>query len=227
MNYDPIFAWNMTPTEMEAYKLAKIWENEAHKMCPNEKTPRLLKRGDPRKSHLFRCCWKMWRETKGLLQPDEYPLYIHAQLFCMKHFKGYVDPTCLAGDKAWIRWKVWKRKYDRKIAEKQNTTLPIDIHNFPLIAKELLLTKKFLYERCDGDPCKEKIESFLSDGFLQMWIISGKISRYYLALSPYIKPHLERLERECSFDVLLVKERLTEDIERYFKEEFANEYHLL
>jgi hypothetical protein len=224
MKLEPIFEWNMTPTEMEAYKLAKLWEAKIDELLPDVKVPRLLKRGDPRKSHLFRCCWKMLRETRGLLKPEEYNLFIHAQVFCMKHFKGYVDPTCLTGDRAWIRWKMWKRKYDRKIAEKTHTNLPVDINNIPLIAKDLILTKKFLYEKCDGRMCKEKIEEFLSNGFFKIWIMSGKISRYYLALSPYMASHLEQLEKDCSFDASLVKERINDDVRKFFRAEFSREF---
>lgn len=149
MDLDAVFQWKMTPVEAEVFKLACVWVRETSKMFPREDIPKLPVKGDPRKSYLFKHCWRFHREVRGLLKPDDVPLYIHAQLFAMKAYKGRVDPNILCGDKAWLRWKLWKRAYDEKVAERENLPPPPQIRNIPLVAKELILTKKFLFEKCE------------------------------------------------------------------------------
>lgn len=224
MRLDAIIQWNMTTTEAEAYKLALCWEDEAQKLVPEEQTTRLPKRGDPRKSYLFKQCWRLNRETKGLIPPEEMKLYIHAQLFTMKAFGGRVDPICLCGEKAWIRWRVWKRKYDLKVAERDCLPPPPSIAKIPQIAKELMLTKKFLYEKCDGEPTKEKIGEFIANGHLKIWVMSGKVSSYYVVLSPWLKPHIETLAKQSYFDPKLAQSKINNDVQMFFRHEFAKEF---
>lgn len=221
MDYDAIFQWKMTPPEAEAYKFALYWCEEAHKVFPKAHVSCLPKKGDPRKSLLFKHCWKLLRTVKGLLKPEEVPLYIHAQLYCMKKFDGYVGPNCLSGDKAWIRWKVYKYLYEQKLAERENRPPPLKAN--PAISKELILTKKFIFEKCDGDPTQEKIEGFFNDGFFKLWSMKGHVSAYYLMLSPWLKKHIKKLSFDCNFDPKLVEGKLTPDVVEFFRHEFDYE----
>ena len=130
MNYDAIFQWDMSPAEAEVYKLALVYEEEFlntfkdHMDGLVRRKNSLPKRGDPRKSNLFRHCWKLRRETKGLLEPHQYRLYIRANqtILLMNHKKGdkkgkvHVEPNAICGEKAWIRWKVYERWYNTKAA---------------------------------------------------------------------------------------------------------------
>jgi hypothetical protein len=141
----------------------------------------------------------------------------------MKAYKGRVDPNILCGDKAWLRWKLWKRAYDEKVAERENLPPPPQIRNIPLVAKELILTKKFLFEKCEGEVTKEKLDEFVNSGFFKLWVGSGKVSAYYLVLSPLMKPHLERLQKECGFDPRLIADRINKDVEAFFEKEFEHE----
>jgi hypothetical protein len=223
--YDPIFQWKMNAAEAAAYKLAVIWEQQTKKYFPDEKITRLPKKSDPRKSNLYRYCWKLVRETRGLLKPEEYKLYIIAQLQIIKKFKGRVEPNCLVGEKAWIRWRVWKRMFDRKMAEQKN----IEVNPPPAdssVVKDLDKTKLFLYEKCGGVPTPEKLQELTKGGKLYNWIDAGKISKVYLILSPIVAAafDMKELSKKCGFMPDFYKSKATADIVEHFKSEFAEEF---
>src|SRR5579885_1638384 len=80
-NLDPIFEYNMNAEETLAYKLGLLWMAISDKLMPDYKyATRYPKKGDPRKSSLFKYCWKLSRETKGLIDVKDYKLYIAAQI---------------------------------------------------------------------------------------------------------------------------------------------------
>lgn len=214
-----VFDWKMTNEEAHAYYLATLWEFETKKMFPKEKLTRLPSIGDPRKCTLFKYCWKLVRETRGLLTSDEYYEYIRGNLYIIKSYKGRLEPNCLVGDKAWIRWRVWQRNLAREMAkQKQEPLPPLAGHNIKLI-NELDCTKKFLYEKMGGSPSFDKLEY----SKLTIWIETGKVSKYYLVLSPWIKKiGLDKLEKECGFSREVYKSDL--NVQEYFKKEFIYEY---
>lgn len=234
MRYDAIFEWNMSQPEIEAYKLAVLYEKEFLKQfseivegeaVKDFRRNTLPKRGDPRKSDLFRHCWKLRRETRGLLTPEQYENYVKANLLILKINKSYVAPNSICGDKAWVRWKVWERWYNQKLHEKNSVVPQPSVSTTdPKIIREIDRTKKFLFEKCDGSPTSEKIKSFLENGFFKFWIASGKVSTYYAVLSPYLAPFLKKLSEECSFDVSLFNEKVTSEVRDYFKYEFNHEF---
>lgn len=219
----------MTTPEAETYKIALLWEKEVEKHTPNNlktaewrRRNKLPKKRDPRTSHLFRYCWKLRRETRGLLTTEEMPLYITANLTVLKAYKGYMEINTLCGDKAWIRWKIWKRLYDKKMAQVNHKEPPPVIDT--KLNRELLRTKKFVYERCEGQPTESKIAEFIDNGYFKLWIMQGKISMIYVMLSPFVKPYIERLSEECEFDPTLYKKDVTDDTVRFFEYEFGCEF---
>lgn len=225
---DAIFEWNMSTPEAETYKLALMWEVEIRKYAPTHlQTPEWKRRnslpfrGDPRKSILFKHCWKLRRLTKGLLKENELRLYIVANLTILRNYNAYMEVNTLCGDKAWIRWKVWKKLYDRKTAE-LNSSPPPPVAEDRLM-RELLRTKRFFYEKCEGLPSIELVQKFIDAGSIRLWILQGKLSIYYVMLSPFFKQHAETLGKECNFDPVLFKEKITNDIIDYFNYEFADE----
>ena len=149
MNPDEIISkYEMDKNEAFAYKLSLLWYKLSRKVLPDYNHTRYHENGDPRKSQAFKFCYKLYRERMGIIPDNEYSLYIRAQLDVLKHlmknnYSVLVDPSCLVGDKAWVRWKMWKSKYD-KIVNK-----PIEISRItqPGIAKAidgLIKTKEFL-----------------------------------------------------------------------------------
>jgi hypothetical protein len=233
MRYDAIFEWSMTAPETEAFKLAVLYEQEFQKLFGGTENidgqgyrrNTIPKRGDPRKSDLFRQCWKLRRETRGLLTADQYINYVKANLAILKINNSHVSPNAICGDKAWMRWKVWERWYNQKMAEKACVAPPPSVSTTdPKIVREIDRTKKFLFERCDGEPTSEKVRGFIESGFFKFWLTSGKASIYYVIMSPYTQSYIENLAVTCSFDPLLYKEKITSEVRDYFHYEFNHEF---
>lgn len=223
----------MTQEEAEAFHLALLYEKEYLRIFNNSldvfslKRNTIPRRGDPRKSNLFRYCWKLKRETKGLLEKKEYKNYIIANLFIVKINNGYVEPTCITGDKAWIRYKVWKRKYDQKILEadcdKERIVNPVYDKK---IIFQIDKTKKFLFEKCEGYVSYEKIKNFIDNGVFSLWCASQKVCCYYLILSPYIQKSEKKNDLLGFYNVSedVIKNSLNKDIIKYFYQEYKHEY---
>lgn len=224
----------MSPVEGEVFHIAMIYEQEYRKAYGDQidgisfRRNSMPRRGDPRKSNLFRNCWKLRRETRGLLEQTEYRNYIRANLFIIKSYSGHVEPNCITGDKAWIRYKVWKRRYDAKIAE-ANCQIPVKpTTTDPRVFAEIDKTKKFLYEKCEGTPTFEKLIKFIDMGYFKLWVATGKISPYYLELSPVVlkSQNKQQLFSICTFSESIMQEKITEEIKEYFKKEYGYEFDL-
>jgi hypothetical protein len=224
--YAAIIDFQMNEHESKAYKLAVIWEEETKKMFPEEKLARLPQKSDPRKCTLFKYCWKLMRETRGLLKDQEYKLYIMGNLQILRANRGRIEPNALCGDKAWIRWLVWKKMYDKKVAEINQATMPPELNIPPQVQKEISCTKRFLFEKFEGEPTIEKLQTTIDRGNIRMWVKSGKISMYYLVLSPWIDKTigLDKMEKDYGFDASVYKSKMTPSILDYFKNEFKHEY---
>lgn len=232
LRYEAILDWNMTVAEAEAYKIAVQYEKEFIRQfrgtaqMAGYKRNSLPNTGDPRKSLLFRYCWKLRRETRGLLESDQYRQYIHANLVVLKLNNARVEPNAICGDKAWIRWKVWERWYQAKLDEKNVEKSNQSFAAEPKIIKEIDRTKKFLFERCEGEPTVEKVKKFIDDGIFRIWVMTGKVSSYYLALSPFVSKNCDVsvLASTCCIDPTLLKQIATEAVVQYFQKEFAHEF---
>lgn len=227
MRLDAIFQYNMTKKEADVYKICLLWEKVAARMFPGESYPRIPKRTDPRKSHLFRHCWKMFRETRGILEERDWERYITANLTGIKKHSGRIDPNCLAGDKAWKRWRIYKWLYEKAMAVKNGETPPPSaITTSPKIVLDLDLTKKFLYEKCGGEVTEEKIAEFIKSGIFKLWVLRGKVSPYYVMQSPWVRKHadLKELGQDGWFDPNLIQSKITPDVDEYFRKEFDYEF---
>lgn len=221
-----IIDYNLTEYESNAFKLALIWEDLTKKMFPKEKAlSKLPKHGDPRKSTLFKYCWKLIRETRGLLKPEEYKLYIKANLTIIKCNNLHLSPNVLCGDSAWIRWRIWKKLYDQKLLEKTGEQPKLNVEVDPKIVKKMELTKRFLFEKCEGEPTKDKLQAFLDNKSLHLWA-GDRISYFYLLLSPWIKSivPIKLLEKELQFDSKLYECQINDNLRTYFKQEFDYEF---
>jgi hypothetical protein len=229
--YDAIFQWEMNFDETEVFKLAVCYEREFRKIFSDSIDVQTLRRNsipsrnDPRKSGLFRHCWKMRRETRGLLDPNEYKNYIVGNLTILKIQKGYLSPNIICGDKAWVRYKVWKRRFDAKIAEKSVENIPCVSSTDPKIIQQIDRTKKFLFESCEGSPTFDCLKSHFERGIFKFWTVTGKVSHFYCVLSPWLSRicDLEKFGEGCGFSPTLLREKITEEVQNYFKYEFKHE----
>ncbi len=220
---EPILDYKMDPMEAKAYKIGLLWLYLVKKAFPKESTPGYPKKGDPRKSLLFKYCYKLLRETQGLIEEGEYKLYLKAQIDLLKSIDmgGYhpqIVPQCIAGDKAWIRWKIWKKKFDNvsKVSTKKDVGL--DAKSLELIIKELKQTKDFLAGRFGAQPTEEQIMMAARD--MERWIALDKVSPYYAILSPWFNKHCKNV----TIDLSLWKSSVDDEITSNFKKIFDYEY---
>jgi hypothetical protein len=201
-NLDPIFEYNMNPEEILAYKLGLLWMALADQIFPDYRhSSNFPKKGDPRKSNLFKYCYKLAKETKGLIPEKDYKLYIAAQLQMLKSIEignthPLISPVCLVGDKAWIRWKVWKRKYDNIGKSKNLEEAGLAKANFEEVKKELDKTKKFLDTKF-GTLNEETF--ILKCKEIERNIALGTISGFYAALSPWVTKYCKLGDLDLEF----------------------------
>ena len=227
---DKIIEYGMNPIEAKAYKVSLLWIILSKKALPDYQHVKLRKTGDPRKSLLFKYCFKLVTETKGLIEDRDYKLYIQAQLDVLKSITdgtvhALVDPSCLVGDKAWRRWKMWKWKFDRNESKYEQTSGGSIKINLSLVSADLKNSKKFLDEKLPNYT-KIEIKDALRDRVMVGWITLGKVSPYYVMLSPYVKEALggREFDETFSFNLGSYKDMLDEDVEKIFKEIFQKEF---
>lgn len=228
--YNAIIEFKMTGHETDAYKLAIMYNEEFRRVFKEKVDGQLVRRnvlpkkGDPRKSNLFRYCWKLLRETRGLLAKEDWRLYLRAQLSAIAGKGGHVEPQIIVGDRAWWRWKVYKWLWEKKLsAINCEAPPPSATTTDPKIAKELVFTKKHLFEKCEGEPSSDKIAEFVKSGIVRFWIMQGKLSKYYVALSPWMNEFKCQIAKDCSFDLKLVESKISDSLKEYFNHEFKHE----
>ena len=157
------------------------------------------------------------------ISEEEYRMYVCANIMALKKFGGYLEVNTICGENAWLRWKIWKRYYDRKMAEAHH--LPPPPVTDTKVTRELIRTKRFIFEKFEGEPTQAKVTDFVNRGIFRAWVLQGKVSMYYVVLSPYVKDHVETLAEECVFDPLLYREKATDDTICFFEHEFGHEFH--
>jgi hypothetical protein len=218
---EAIIEYNMPEQHAKAFKIALMWEKHVNVVFPKYRATKLPKKGDPRNGTLFRHCLKLVRETTGIIPDNEYELYVEAQLLIFKAISNngavlLVEPHILSGKPAWRRWKLWKRRYDLR----ENTTQPMD--HTPLVAQEekviaaLKKTKEFLLKEYKGLPTQEQFHNNLIDGTLVRFITLGKISPYYVLLTPLIsREFIDKLK----FDLSIYENDITDNVKYFFRNE--------
>lgn len=222
-----VLQYKMNDLEAKAYKISLMWIDLSRKLFPNYQHAKLRKTGDPRKSLLFKHCYKLARETLGLIEDSDYQLYITAQLQIMKHITdgtihAMIDPGILHGEKAWKRWRLWKKQYDRAM-ERPATSEEKGANkaNVILVKFDLQDTRKFLVSKLGENYNKQDIIILLQDRTLIGWTTLGKVSPYYLVLSPFLRDVL-KIE-DFSMDLNVYREQSSNEVESVFKDLFPNE----
>ena len=227
-----ILQYGMDEIEAKAFKIACIYLERAKKFFPDYKHYRLPK-GDPRKSDLFRHCYKLLREKGSKIADEDYKLYIHAQMDILRGIKKgdlhpYITPACISGDKAWKRWLLWKGRYDKMIESKmsKNNATAVNVHNVPKIKKDLWKTKQFFIAWFDRLDPTDVLEA-LKDNNLFRWYQTGNVCGYYLYISPLVQKWLREnsvdLKKEFHINLNLYKDANQEEVVAYFRSEFPHE----
>lgn len=219
---------NLSAEEILSFKIANIWIELCEKYFPDynhtHKKGGNLK-SNPKKSIVFKMCYKLQRETKGLLEESDYPLYVRAQLEILKvQSKNnpliLIEPAVLVGDKAWKRWKLWKKKYDSKI----KAPVPTQINKSSYLkAKESIIrTKKFIESKLGSSPTIEDYKAN-RDNILN-WLNFGSISPYYVVVSPYMNKIFKESDyKKFNFDLGLYSICINDDVKSTFYQLFKYE----
>jgi len=215
----------MNTPEAQAYKLAVLWVDLAHQYFPGRANlGKIPNSGDPRNCSLFRYCWKLIRETNGILEPKDYKLYITAQLVVLKANDAQVSPNSICGDKAWKRWKFFQNQYNKKLQSQkivivQHENEDIDIYNAKIIG-QLERTKEFLQ---NIEISENNFKRILDNKDLKRWVKAGKISKYYLILSTTLGNimNMEQLEEHFGFDSKIYISNINPLIMKFFEEQFV------
>jgi hypothetical protein len=224
---EKIQQYKMTDQETRAYKVCLIWMKLSRQIMPDYQHCSLPKSGDPRKSHLFRMAWKLLREMKGILADSEIALYIRAQLEILrgiKHLDGthvMVDPICLCGEKAWVRWKVYKKKFEssyRDVSQKQDGSIRTSLVK---IAADLDKTMSFFKQYYPDFPAKNDLVELFETGMLVRWASQKKISPYYIILSDLPQAIIDEVKKHIDLD--LYQSDITQEVVDEFRKRFPKE----
>lgn len=221
---EPIIRYKMNEMEAKAFKIALIWQEECGKEIRGESYARLKPSVDPRKTILFKYCFKLARETAGILAESEIPLYVRSQIQVLKSINdgkmhALIEPACLVGEKAWRRWKLWKSRYDRRIECPRTSEEMCVRATEGKMRTEISATKSFL----------ERMKCLTFESFsarrqdINKWIKSGEVSCFYIVLSPWIREIFGN-PIKMDFDYFYYRASITPEVEQFFREAFVHEF---
>ena len=220
---EPIIKYKMNEMEAKAFKIAIIWQEECQREIPKEPFVKLKKNSDPRKSTLFKYCYKLAREMKGILEDKDLRTYVRSQIQILKSIRegeihALIEPHCLVGEKAWKRWKIWLRMHKKKLG-KALTSEQIGVSTKESkVITELKRTRSFL----ESKGCLNFQSLSSSVQYLERWSNNGEVSYFYLLLSPWIKKiYGEYIPFD--FDRIYYRSAITPAVEGFFKTEFNHE----
>lgn len=218
--------YGMDEIECKAVHVAYAWVDLLPRIFPDQQHPLhpLTKSKDPRKSLLFKFCYKLVRETRTLIADEDYELYVRAQLEVLKvitigkNEKPLISPQILVGEKAWRRWMLWKRKYDQRHAEMKKPSL-LKVGGNDLLAALSSTRAWFVVQLGEYYTLTQFIQD--RDNIAQAAAI-GRISAYYLALSPFVR-ELSPDGSKFQMDYEATLESLPENAQGVFETLFPNE----
>ncbi len=225
MGLEAILQYNMTELEAKAFKVCLIWQATMDQELPKYHKIRLPK-GDPRKSLLFKYCYKLVRETIGLIPDDQYKFYVLAQIRSLKMISdgtvhALIEPGCLVGDKAWRRWKIWKYKFEKQSTKSLFEGDSSDIKAVDSqIAADFKRTRNFFATNFGEAYGRKEVEGAIASKDIIKWAAFSKVSPYYLIISPLIKNNFTDIENSFSIDVDFYRKAITPEIKAVFKEMF-------
>lgn len=232
LRWDPIVEYNMNPQEAKAWKLCCHWCKLSKEILPDYPHMTVPKKGDPRKGALFKYMWRLARDLEGWgLEEKEFPLYMRAQLEMLKNIQmddkgthANINPSTLTGERAWRRWKIYKRNYDKVNEKLTHTTIETksSLYN---IAQELQKTKLFFHKQFE-ELSFPNIKSSIENGDLQRWVKQKFVSPYYCLLSPWVRSCVtQKMSNFFSVDMDIYKDDISGDslneMIRIFPHEFA------
>jgi hypothetical protein len=199
MKYDPHMALELGLNQDEtlAYQLSCQWFELTRKILPNYCHPRIARKGDFRKSIVFKHMLKFVKENKDTLAGFQFVLFIRAQLEIVHKLQKegkriLVDPSLLHGDKSKARWAVWKKL----VKEKRQTTKVAYAYIKSNVISEFELTLKTIKDLLKDDV---SIENYIKESpNILRFVILKKISPLYVVCSLWVK----RLPEQIKIDII-------------------------
>lgn len=220
---EPIIKYKMNEMEAKAFKIAIIWQEECQREIPKEPFVKLKRNADPRKSTLFKYCYKLAREMKGILEDKDLRTYVRSQIQILKSIRegdihALIEPHCLVGEKAWKRWKIWLRMHKKKLGTALTSDqIGVSTKESKVVA-ELKNTRSFL----ESKGCLNYGNFAANSKDIQRWSNNGEISYFYLLLSPWIKK-IYGEDVPFDFDKVYYRSAITPTVEEFFRNEFKHE----
>jgi len=188
MKYDPQIPMELGYSQEEtlAYALTCWWLELRAKIFPDYRhQPVGGRKGDIRKSYLFKNILKFVREKKDKFKGFQYVLYMRAQLEVLKKIQNdgkpvVVEANCLHGEQSYKRWLVWKKI----VAVKNNTskiTYKVVDSN---LTHEFEKTQKVINNLLGDEKTLQKF--VLKRDEILKYVILKKISPLYIKVSKWI-----------------------------------------
>jgi len=214
---EKILKYNLNDEEAKAYRLALTWVKLVRKYLNGENNPHPFPKGDPRKAFLFKLCWKLLRETKGLIKQDDYKFYLYAQIDMLKRISNSsmhanIDNNVIVGAKAWRRWKMWQVNFNKKLMSVAEVSEDNTI-------EELARVRRFFVKNYNIPT-----QADFSLANIRKWLDNGDVTPTYILLSPYSKKCVGESFGHLGFDPKLFEKRLTGKVQDFFQKEFSYEF---
>jgi hypothetical protein len=229
---ETILDYNMTAHEAKSYKILCIYIESVKRIFPDFfiRYPK----GDPRKSYLFKVCYKLAGDTTHPITDSDYPLYVIAQLDIIRrnteaHGKdAHISPACIVGEKAWARWCVWKKIYDKTLERKADTAAEagVDPNRYELVIAQLRQDKTFLVSKIP-ELTAESVTQAIEGRAMLRWVATKQISPYYaimsLVLNKWLKEHNLTLDSMFNLDFELYRPAITPEVQSFYHANFPYE----
>lgn len=223
-----ILDYKMNKEEAKAWKVAIMYIELSKQYFPDYKHYTLWGAKDPRRTSLFKHCYKLVRECDQYLANHEYRLYLTAQFQIMKNIDygtggaAFIHPNCIVGVKAWKRWLLWKEKFNKVVLPLE----PVKVNSTDKVITELANSKRFLESKLK-ELTKQNILDALESRAMFRWCALGELSGYYLVMSPvvtaWVKSRKVDLLEAFALDMNYYRLGVTQEAVEYFKREFAYE----
>ena len=138
--------------------------------------------------------------------------------------RGFIAMTPIRGPHGIAGYdiKVLSAKEKQQVKEEAaEEAPPVEFYDARVL-RELDRTLAFLAERCEGEPTTDKIRRFIETGHMRLWVMSGKVSAYYVCLSPLV--NLDTMSSQCGLDHTCYLPKISDAVRQSFRETFAYEY---
>ena len=229
---ESILDYNLTDFEAKSVKIMYLYIESVQRIFPDFHIR--YPKGDPRKTYLFKVCYKLVRENLGTVVDADYPLYVIAQLDIIRRnterfgSDAHISPICLVGEKAQKRWYVWKKIYDKKLNRRQETAKDagVDAHSYEKVITTLKQDKQFLSDRLVV-LSKETLAQAVEGRAMLRWIATKQVSPYYGIMSSilnnWLKEHTLTLDSVFNLDFNFYRPGITTEVQEFFNAFFSYE----